>query len=60
MNLVVVNLRWIHWVEFVVSDATAANDLMPPLWALNLLLIGIFAMVLTALIFRVRHLHGRG
>ncbi len=60
LNLVVVNLRWIHWVEFVVSDATAANDLMPPLWALNLLLIGIFAMVLTALVFRARHLHRSG
>jgi RNA polymerase sigma factor (sigma-70 family) len=60
LNLVVVNLRWIHWVEFVVSDATAADSLMPPLWALNLLLIGIFAMVLTALVFRVRHLHARG
>ena len=59
LNLVVVNLRWMHWVEFVVSDATAVEGLLPPLWALNLLLIGIFAMVLTALVFRVRHLHGR-
>lgn len=60
LNLVVVNLRWRHWVEFVGSDATAADGLMPPLWALNLLLIGIFAMVLTALVFRVRHLHAGG
>ncbi len=60
LNLVVVNLRWIHWVEFVVSDDTAADDLIPPLWALNLLLIVVFAMVLTALVFRARHLHRRG
>ena len=59
LNLVVVNLRWVDWVEFVGSDATAADGWMSPLWALNLLLIGIFAMVLTALVFKVRHLHGR-
>jgi len=60
LNLVVVNLRWIHWVEFAVEDANPADGLIPPLWALNLLLIGIFAMVLTALVFKVRHLHDRG
>jgi hypothetical protein len=48
-----------HWVEFVVSDARPTDGLIPPLWALNLLLIGIFAMVLTALVFRIRHLDGR-
>ncbi len=59
LNLVVVNMRWVHWVDFVVSDAATADGLLPPLWALNLLLIGIFAMVLTALVFRIRHLDGR-
>ncbi len=60
LNLLVVNLRWVHWVEFVGPDAAPASGWMPPLWALNLLLIGIFAMVLTALACQVRNLHGRG
>jgi hypothetical protein len=35
-----------------------ANGLIPPLWALNLLLVGLFAVVLTALVIKVRQLHG--
>jgi RNA polymerase sigma factor (sigma-70 family) len=55
LNFGVVNLRWTRWVARVLSEGAADGQLAFPLWALNLLLGGIFTMVLTSLIYKSRH-----
>jgi RNA polymerase sigma factor (sigma-70 family) len=55
LNLVVVNLRWPRWVASVVPEDATGSQLAFPLWALNLLLGGIFTMILTSLIYKSRH-----
>jgi hypothetical protein len=54
LNLGVVNLRWTRWVSSAVPEGVSEGGLAFPLWALNLLLGGIFAMILTSLICRAR------
>lgn len=54
LNLAVVNLRWTHWVVSVIPEGVSDRQLAFPLWALNLLLGGIFTMILTSLIYRAR------
>jgi RNA polymerase sigma factor (sigma-70 family) len=55
LNFGVVNLRWTRWFAWVVPEGEPDRQLAFSLWALNLLLGGIFTMVLTSLIYRTRH-----
>jgi hypothetical protein len=55
LNFIVVNPRWPCWVASVVPEDATGSQLAFPLWALNLLLGGIFAMILTSLIYKARH-----
>jgi RNA polymerase sigma factor (sigma-70 family) len=57
LNLVVVNLRWPHWVVSFIPEGASGSQLVFPLWALNLLLGGIFTMILTSLLYKSRHTH---
>ena len=54
LNLVVVNLRWSHWVASLVSQGAMDSQLVFPLWVLNLLVAGIFTMILTSIIYKSR------
>jgi hypothetical protein len=56
LNLLVVNLRWPLWMQALLPRTESSAPLWPPLMALNLLLIGIFVLVLVSLGFKDRHL----
>ena len=58
LNLLIVNLRWRLWMQALLPHAESSDLLSPPLLALNLLLIGVFVLVLVSLRFKDRHLRG--
>ena len=54
LNFGVVNLRWTQWVGWLLPEGVTEGQLAFPLWALNLLLGGIFILVLTSLIYKLQ------
>jgi len=56
LTLAVVNLRWGKWMEIYRDGSSSSFDM--PLWSMNLILLGIFSILLGLLVLRIRKERG--